>query len=120
MAPWPDALRQLRDDGFLVIGLSPCASAPPLRQVVATAPARVAFVAGHEGEGLTSAAMRACTVLARIPMAPGEDSVNVATAVAIALYEVSEKTGRAETAEGTGSHGGTGETGDERRSRSKE
>lgn len=54
----------------------------------AGAGARVALVVGHEGEGLTAEAMAACTTLARIPMASGVDSLNVATATAIALYEL--------------------------------
>jgi tRNA G18 (ribose-2'-O)-methylase SpoU len=47
----------------------------------------VALVFGHEGEGLTPAALDACTHRARIPIAAGVDSLNVAAAAAIALYE---------------------------------
>ena len=49
---------------------------------------RVAIVAGHEGDGLSAAALDACAFTARIPMASGVDSLNVATAAAIALYEL--------------------------------
>ena len=51
---------------------------------------------GHEGDGLTAAALGACTVLARIPMARGVDSLNVGVAVGVALYELS-RTPYAET-----------------------
>lgn len=43
---------------------------------------------GNEGEGLPDAIRRACTVGAKIPMAPGVDSLNVAVAGAIAIYEL--------------------------------
>ena len=105
-APWPEALRLLRTDGFHVMALSPWADAPPLRAVITSgllrqapdssgpfrgtrpAKSRVAFVVGHEGEGLTREALEACDTVARIPMVPGHDSLNVATAVGIALYEL--------------------------------
>jgi tRNA G18 (ribose-2'-O)-methylase SpoU len=89
--PWPGALHELRESGMRVIGLSPDAGALPIRDVAATLDGRVAVVAGHEGDGLTPDAMSACDTLARIPMAAGVDSVNVATAVGIALYELSER-----------------------------
>jgi hypothetical protein len=49
---------------------------------------RTVIVVGHEGDGLTQDSIAASSYQARIPMASGVDSVNVATAVAIALYEL--------------------------------
>lgn len=43
---------------------------------------------GNEGDGLPDEVRRACTVGAKIPMAPGVDSLNVAVAGAIAIYEL--------------------------------
>jgi tRNA G18 (ribose-2'-O)-methylase SpoU len=43
---------------------------------------------GAEGPGLTPAAMAAPARRVRIPIAPGVDSLNVATAAAIALHAV--------------------------------
>jgi len=88
--PWPDGLRELRNEGMTVIGLSPCAGASPIRHVVTTVAGRIAIVVGHEGNGLTREVMDACDSVARIPMAPGVDSLNVATALGIALYEICE------------------------------
>lgn len=90
--PWPETLRELRAAGVHTIGLTPCPDAPPIRQVIGAAGPRVAIVAGHEGDGLTREAMDACDTLARIPMMSGVDSLNVATAVGIALYELAERT----------------------------
>ncbi len=49
------------------------------------------MVLGHEGDGLSPEALAACDLHARIPMAAGVDSLNVATACAIALYELSRR-----------------------------
>lgn len=87
--PWPDALSALRERGWHVIGLTPSPAAPLLAQVAASArDSKTALVLGHEGEGLTDEAQRACTQLARIPTSRHVDSLNVAMAAGIALYEL--------------------------------
>jgi tRNA G18 (ribose-2'-O)-methylase SpoU len=93
-APWPDVLRELRAEGFDVVGLSPCPTAPTIRHAAERIGQRVAIVAGHEGDGLTREAIDACDTLARIPISENVDSLNVATAVGIALYELSTTAGR--------------------------
>jgi tRNA G18 (ribose-2'-O)-methylase SpoU len=88
--PWPDMLRELVESGFAVIALTPSPAAPTLRGVITdTAPRPTALLVGHEGSGLTPDALAACTHQARIPMMDAVDSINVATAAAIALYELS-------------------------------
>jgi tRNA G18 (ribose-2'-O)-methylase SpoU len=87
--PWPDVLRDMARDGWAVLAMTPASSAPSLETVVREIAARpVVVVAGHEGEGLSDAALEACTHRARIPMAEGVDSLNVAVAASIALYEL--------------------------------
>ena len=49
--------------------------------------AKIAFVMGAEGSGLRPAVAKACATLARIPMVPGMESLNVSNAAAIAFYE---------------------------------
>ena len=83
--PWPDALGELRDRGFTTLGLTPSRDAEPLSSIIAGLPPRLALVVGAEGPGLTSAALASVDRTVRIPMAAGVDSVNVATAAAIAL-----------------------------------
>lgn len=82
---WPAALDELRAFGFTTVSLTPDAEAPSLGRLVADAPDRVALVLGAEGPGLTGAAIAATDRRVRIPMSAGVDSVNVATAAAIAL-----------------------------------
>ncbi len=87
--PWPGVLHDLRERGFAVVAMTPASSAATLRATVEGIAGRpAAIVLGHEGEGLTREALDACEYRARIPMAAGVDSLNVATAVAIALYEM--------------------------------
>jgi tRNA G18 (ribose-2'-O)-methylase SpoU len=49
------------------------------------------IVMGNEAEGLPISIQQACLIRANIPMTPGIDSLNVAVAGAIALYELTRK-----------------------------
>jgi tRNA G18 (ribose-2'-O)-methylase SpoU len=46
----------------------------------------VALLLGAEGPGLSAEALRAAHLRVRIPMATGVDSLNVATAAAVAFH----------------------------------
>ena len=81
---WQHSLDDLHEQGFRTIALTPSADTSLARAVDAE---KVAFVLGAEGPGLTEHAMRACSVRAAIPMTDGTDSLNVATAAAVAFYE---------------------------------
>ena len=72
--------------GFEVIGLTPEAAADDVRSLPTGG--RRALVLGAEGPGLSDGVLGACDRLVRIPMVPGVDSLNVATAAAIALHEL--------------------------------
>ena len=83
---WQRSLQLLADAGFHLVSLTPDPEATHLADVMA-GQEKVALLVGAEGPGLTEHAMRATHVRARIPMAPGTDSLNLATAAAIAFYE---------------------------------
>jgi tRNA G18 (ribose-2'-O)-methylase SpoU len=87
---WPSGLRDLRADGWSLIALTPSAERTfqDAVSVAAGANVKTVIVLGHEGDGLSPEALAACDLHARIPMAPRVDSLNVATACAIALYEL--------------------------------
>lgn len=74
----------LAQAGFEIWGLSPRGAVP-----VADIPAarRIALVLGTEGEGLPDSILSSFRT-ARIPQRPGLDSLNVATASGIALYQI--------------------------------
>ncbi|WIM69143.1 TrmH family RNA methyltransferase [Corynebacterium suedekumii] len=83
---WQRSLEQLREAGFHLVSLTPDPAAEHLADALAGRE-KVALLVGAEGPGLTEHAMRATDVRARIPMAPGTDSLNLATSAAIAFYE---------------------------------
>ena len=53
----------------------------------ASLPWPCAWVMGHEGQGVSAALMQRCTEALRIPQPGGEESLNVASAAAVCLYE---------------------------------
>ena len=97
---WPDDLDTLRANGFRLLAMTPDPFAEPLPEVMGRwRGERVAGLVGAEGPGLTETAMRASDARLRIPLARGTDSLNVATAAALAFYErVRRATGGAPTA----------------------
>jgi tRNA G18 (ribose-2'-O)-methylase SpoU len=74
--------------GFEVMALSTDPRATPLEEVRGRG-RRLAILLGSEGYGLSPAALARATLQARIPMAAGVDSLNVATTAGIALYVLS-------------------------------
>lgn len=85
---WPADLTMLQQSGFRLLAMTPRGQARALPEVMAAMrDERVAVLVGAEGPGLTVAAMRASDVRVRIPMSRGTDSLNVATAAALAFYE---------------------------------
>ena len=55
-------------------------------------PSPLAWVFGHEGQGMSEAVSAACTLRVRIAQPGGEESLNVAAAAAMCLYESSRPT----------------------------
>lgn len=84
------ALGRLKEAGFWCCGLDE--RAPRLLGDVELGP-RVALVLGAEGDGLRRLVRESCDYLARLPTTPAMPSLNVATAAAVALYALRQKTG---------------------------
>ena len=74
---------------FHVAALALTERSVPLRAFAASAPERVALVLGTEGEGLTADAIAVADTIVQIPMRHGIDSLNVASAAAVAMYALS-------------------------------
>ena len=58
-----------------------------------TLPWPCAWVLGNEGEGVAPALLERCDVQVRIPQPGGEESLNVAAAAAVCLYEAMRRSG---------------------------
>jgi tRNA G18 (ribose-2'-O)-methylase SpoU len=97
LVPWPTGLDQVRSAGFVVAALAPRPAADIGVPTVALAelkawmaasdhPAGVALLVGAEGPGLTDAALAASDVVVPIPIVDRVDSLNAATAAAIAFH----------------------------------
>ncbi|MDJ0335097.1 RNA methyltransferase [Salinibacterium sp. G-O1] len=83
---WPDGATELRAAGFHIAALALADNARSLDEFAANAPERLAIVLGTEGDGLSRAALDAADTIVTIPMMHGVDSLNVASASAVALY----------------------------------
>jgi TrmH family RNA methyltransferase len=61
----------------------------------AAMPAPCAWLLGHEGQGVSAALLARCALTVRIPQPGGEESLNVAAAAAVCLYESARRAGPA-------------------------
>ena len=85
---WPADLVTLKERGFRLLAMTPHREARGLPEAMAAVrDDRIAVLVGAEGPGLTPATLRLSDVRVRIPMSRGTDSLNVATAAALAFYE---------------------------------
>lgn len=89
LAPWPDALLDVRSLGFDLLALTPD---PDAMSIADLAPSeKVALLLGAEGPGLSAPALAVADQRVRIPMSAGVDSLNVAAAAAVAFYAIGQR-----------------------------
>lgn len=85
---WPGDLQRLqREWGVTLVAAATGDGAAPLDAI--DVPDRVGLLVGSEESGLCPATIAACDRIARIPMAPGVDSLNVGVAAAVCLHRFS-------------------------------
>jgi tRNA G18 (ribose-2'-O)-methylase SpoU len=86
---WPTGLTRLRQARYTIVALTPDPCAHDIAQLDPMAPgSRVALLVGAEHHGLGAGSRAAADMTVRIAMSPGADSLNVATATAIALHRL--------------------------------
>jgi tRNA G18 (ribose-2'-O)-methylase SpoU len=88
---WPEGRNVLSDLGFTLAALALSPDAIALDDYAARPPAKIALVVGTEGDGLSRAALAAADTVVTIPMMHGVDSLNVASASAVALYALRDR-----------------------------
>lgn len=83
-----DLQQSLHDAGFVTLALTPARDAEVLADVLSAlrSSARIALLLGAEGPGLRASTMERADHRVRIPLTDGVDSLNVASAAAVALY----------------------------------
>lgn len=81
-------LGDLTERGYITCALTPTQGARPIRDVesLVRSAHRAAIIMGSERSGLSDGALEASTHRISIPMSPGVDSLNVASAAAVACY----------------------------------
>ena len=86
-ADWPEAgLEHLGALGFRTVALALSDDSVDIDDPTLLAEPRLAMVLGTEGDGLARSTVSHCDYTARIPMAHGVDSLNVAAAGAVAFW----------------------------------
>jgi tRNA G18 (ribose-2'-O)-methylase SpoU len=83
---WPAGAGILTAAGFHLAALALGEDAMTLDDFVAIAPKKIALLLGTEGDGLSHHALRTADTIVTIPMQHGVDSLNVASASAVALW----------------------------------
>jgi len=83
---WPEGADILRASGFHLAALALSDVAVDLDDFAADAPEHLAILFGTEGDGLSHHALRNADTVVTIPMLHGVDSLNVASASAVALW----------------------------------
>jgi 23S rRNA (guanosine2251-2'-O)-methyltransferase len=78
------AMNRLKETGIWIVGLESGGGAQHLNHV--DLDMALAFVVGHEGGGLRRLVRENCDILLKLPMRGHVDSLNAATAGAVALY----------------------------------
>jgi tRNA (guanosine-2'-O-)-methyltransferase len=81
-----DAADAAREDGYSVVGLELADHAVPLHQL--SVGPDVCLAIGHEDHGLSTSTLAACDAVTFIPQLGRVGSLNVATAAAIAIFEL--------------------------------
>lgn len=88
-ADWPQpGMSRLRRMGFQTVAMSLSDTALNIDDPRLLAEERLAVILGAEGQGLSARTVADCDYSARIPMAHGVDSLNVAAASAVAFWQL--------------------------------
>jgi TrmH family RNA methyltransferase len=94
--PWPELAAALRGRGLRLVGADPHA-ADSVDQAPLHGP--VALVLGNEAHGLPAEVAADLDLVVRVPLAGRAESLNLAAAAAVLLYETARR--QAETREAT-------------------
>ena len=97
-----DAMEELRDMGFVLLGLAGEAERTIGAAMTGRRDRPVALVLGSEGPGLRDKTRETCDELVRIGAAGTFGSLNVSNAAAVALYAASPDTGESMESPGSG------------------
>lgn len=87
----PEYVEKLKTMGFSTVAMALRNDSVSIDDGRLMAEEKLAVILGTEGEGLNEATINACDYVAKIPMAHGVDSLNVAAASAVAFWQLGTK-----------------------------
>lgn len=91
LVPWTwidDPVGDLREAGFKTAAMALTDNSVPIDDKELNAVEKLAVIMGTEGDGLAKTVIDGADYVARIPMAHGVDSLNVAAAAAVAFWQL--------------------------------
>ena len=89
---WPEnSIRQLKELGYKTVAMALTDRSVSIDNQKLISEDKLAVVLGTEGDGLNDATISLCDYTAKIPMAHGVDSLNVAAASAVAFWQLSKR-----------------------------
>lgn len=89
---WPEnGIRQLKELGYKTVAMALTNRSVSIDNQKLISEDKLAVVLGTEGDGLNDATISLCDYTAKIPMAHGVDSLNVAAASAVAFWQLSKR-----------------------------
>ena len=88
---WIDYLSELKALGFKTVAMALTNDSVPIDDATLCTEPRLAIILGTEGDGLSHEAIASADYVARIPMARGVDSLNVAAASAVAFWQLRKR-----------------------------
>lgn len=89
---WPqDGMKQLKALGYKTVAMALTDRSVSIDDKALASEEKLAVILGTEGDGLCAETIAACDYTAKIPMAHGVDSLNVAAASAVAFWQLSKR-----------------------------
>lgn len=85
---WIDSMATLHSLGFKTVAMALTDDSVSIDDETLMAEPRLAIIMGTEGDGLSHETIKGADYVARIPMAHGVDSLNVAAASAVAFWQL--------------------------------
>jgi len=86
-----DAINELRDRGFLIIGIEQTVGSVELQKMKIVPDVKYALVFGHEVNGVEQDILNMCDQCVEIPQFGTKHSFNIAISVGIILWELNKK-----------------------------
>lgn len=84
-------IQMLKDEGFVTTAMALREDNVNIDDPVLKGAGKLAVIMGNEGEGLAESTIQSCDHVAKIPMMNGVDSLNVAVAAGLAMWELGKR-----------------------------